>query len=289
MTLVNATSIVQPAFEQGYAVPSINTNGACDEILRAVCEVASEQRAPMILGCYEANAGYRGLDYCANAMRWHAERCDAPIAVHLDHGMSVDGCRQGLDAGFTSVMFDGSKTPLQENLANTKRIVELAAPHGVSVEAEIGELQQLNPDGSMGEVKNLSDADEVQAMADTGIDMLAVGIGNAHGFYKGQPNIRFDLLEQFAQVSRVPLVLHGTTGLADETINRCVSMGMAKVNLGTLIRHRHVEYTADAINTTEHNGHPWRVQQAVKDRLKDHIRHIVDITRSAGRAGELAA
>ena len=119
---------------------------------------------------------------------------------------------------------------------------------------------------------------------ETGIDMLAVGIGNAHGFYRDAPNIRFDLLEKLAAASAVPLVLHGTTGLADDVIRRCISMGMAKANLGTLIRTRCVEFTAQVIGENKHANHPWRVGEAVKDRLKPDIKHILRIAASSGRA-----
>jgi fructose/tagatose bisphosphate aldolase len=127
----------------------------------------------------------------------------------------------------------------------------------------------------------------VAQMTHTGIDMLAVGIGNAHGFYKDAPNIRFDMLEKYAAVSKVPLVLHGSTGLADDVIARCVSMGMAKANLGTLIRTRCVEHTRDVIAENQHKNHPWRVGMAVKDRLKPNIRHMLKVTGSSGHGGEI--
>jgi fructose/tagatose bisphosphate aldolase len=152
----------------------------------------------------------------------------------------------------------------------------------------VGELQKLAADGSVAEVKNLSDPEEVAKISTCGIDMLAVGIGNAHGFYKDAPNIRFDLLEKLAAASKVPLVLHGSTGLADEVIRRCVSMGMAKANLGTLIRTRCVEYMAAVIAEGKHLNHPWRVGQAVKDRLKPEIRHMLQIIGSSGRAKEIS-
>jgi fructose/tagatose bisphosphate aldolase len=125
-------------------------------------------------------------------------------------------------------------------------------------------------------------------MSETGIDMLAVGIGNAHGFYKEAPNIRFDLLEKLATASKVPLVLHGSTGLADDVIRKCVSMGMAKANLGTLIRTRYVQLTQQVIAEYKHGNHPWKVGQAVKDLLKPDIRHMLEITGGAGRAKDLS-
>ena len=220
-------------------------------------------------------------------MCFFAERATVPVAVHLDHGSSFEACIKAMDAGFTSVMIDGSHLPIEQNVALANRVVAIARARGLSVEAEVGELQKLNPDGSVAETKNLSDPADAKLMSQTGIDMLAVGIGNAHGFYKDAPNIRFDLLEKLAAASQVPLVLHGSTGLADDVVTRCVSMGMAKANLGTLIRTRWVEHTAAVIAENQHKNHPWRVGQAVKDRLKSDIRHMLRITGSSGRAGDV--
>src|SRR6478672_3551118 len=272
MPLIDAATLVRHAHRHKYCVVQINTNGGTYDITRAIVEVAEELNAPVILGAYEANLKYRGYEYAAMQMRFFGQRASVPVAVHLDHGGSLDACRQAIDAGFTSVMIDGSHLAIAENLKQTKEVVALAKQKKVSVEGEIGQLQKLNPDGSMPEVKNLSDPAEAKAMSETGIDMLAVGIGNAHGFYKDAPDIRFDLLEKLAAASKVPLVLHGTTGLDDDVVRKCVSMGMAKANLGTLIRTRCVEFTAQVIAAGQHQNHPWRVGQAVKDQLKPLIR-----------------
>ncbi|HEV2293520.1 MAG TPA: class II fructose-bisphosphate aldolase [Tepidisphaeraceae bacterium] len=287
MPLIDAASLVRHAHKNRYCVVQVNTNGGTYDITRAIVEAAEEERAPVILGAYEANLKYRGYAYAAMQMRFFAERASVPIAVHLDHGSSVDACRQAIEAGFTSIMIDGSSLPIEQNIKAAREVVELAKPPGVSVEAEVGELQKLNADGSMSEVKNLSDPDDVYRMSrQTGIDMLAVGIGNAHGFYRDAPNIRFDLLERLAAASAVPLVLHGTTGLADDVVRRCVAMGMAKANLGTLIRTRWVELTAEVLAEGKHQNHPWRVGLAVKDRLKPLIRQMLRVIDSSGRAGE---
>lgn len=288
MSLVNAAVLVRHASAHRYCVVQINTNGGTYDITRAIIEVAEEENAPVILGAYENNLKYRGYEYAAMQMRFFAERARVPVAVHLDHGGSVEACRKAIDAGFTSVMIDGSSLPIEQNIEQCRAVAAISRPREVSVEAEVGELQKLNPDGSMSEVKNLSDPEEVRKLSREGnIDMLAVGIGNAHGFYKDAPNIRFDLLEKLAAASAVPLVLHGSTGLADDVIDRCVKMGMAKANLGTLIRTRWVEHTAAVIAENQHMNHPWRVGQAVKDRLKSDIAHMLRVTGSSGRAKDL--
>jgi ketose-bisphosphate aldolase len=286
MPIVDATTLVRHAAKHKYAVVQINTNGGTYDITRAIIETAEEERSPVILGAYEKNLAYRGYEYAAMQMRYFAQRASVPVAIHLDHGSSVDACQKAIDAGFTSVMIDGSHIPIAENIAIAKQVVAIAHPKNVTVEAEVGELQKLNPDGSMSEVKNLSDPREVERMSrESGIDMLAVGIGNAHGFYKDKPNIRFDLLEKLAAAAApVPLVLHGSTGLEDDVIRRCVAMGMAKANLGTLIRTRYVEFTAQVIAENKHQNHPWKVGQAVKDRLKPDIRHMLQVSGSSGQA-----
>ena len=289
MPLTDTATLVRQAHEHRYCVVQINTNGGTYDITRAIIEAAEEERAPVILGAYEANLKYRGYEYAAMQMRFFAERATIPVAIHLDHGSSVESCQRAIDAGFTSVMIDGSHLLIDPNIRLAQQVVTIAKPRGVSVEAEVGELQKLNPDGSMSEVKNLSSPEEVSRMSrETGIDMLAVGIGNAHGFYRDAPNIRFDLLEQMAVASAVPLVLHGTTGLADDVVRRCVAMGMAKANLGTLIRTRCVEFTVQVIAENKHANHPWRVGEAVKDRLKPDIKHILRVAGSSGRAAAAA-
>ena len=287
MPLTDAATLVRHAAQHRYAVVQINTNGGTYDLTRAIAETADEERAPIIFGAYESNLKYRGYEYAGMQMRFFGQRMKVPAASHLDHGASVDACQSAIDAGFTSVMIDGSHLPIDQNLKQTKEVVALAKPKGISVEGEIGELQKLNADGSMPEVKNLSYPSEAQLMSETGIDMLAVGIGNAHGFYKEAPNIRVDLLEKLAAVSAVPLVLHGSTGLDDDVIQRCIAMGMAKVNLGTLLRVRCVEFTAEVIAENKHMGHPWRVGWAVKDRLKPLVRHILRVSGASGRAKDI--
>lgn len=288
MPLTDAATLVRHAHKNRYAVVQVNTNGGTYDITRAIVEAAEEERSPVILGAYESNLKYRGYEYAAMQMRFFAQRATVAVAVHLDHGGSLGACRQAIDAGFTSVMIDGSHLPIEQNVQAAREVVELAKSRGVSVEAEVGELQKLNPDGSMSEVKNLSSSDDVARMSrETGIDMLAVGIGNAHGFYKDAPNIRFDLLEKLAAASSVPLVLHGSTGLADDVVRRCIAMGMAKANLGTLIRTRCVEFTAAVLAENQHQNHPWRVGLAVKDRLKPLIADMLRVIGSAGRSGDV--
>jgi ketose-bisphosphate aldolase len=278
MPLTQCTPLALRALEEGWAIPQINTNGATYGIIRAIIETAERENAPVILGAYAANAAYRGLEYCGLSMRFFAKRARVPVAIHLDHGTSVDVCREALDAGFTSVMYDGSQLPIQHNITDTQQVVDLAARSGASVEAEVGQLG-----GQKGE--NLSDPGEVARMCEeTAVDLLAVGIGTSHGFYDTEPDVRLDLLSQLSEISSIPLVLHGTTGLSDETVRQCIERGISKVNVGTLIRTRYVEHTRNVIDDTDHAGHPWRVSRRAMERLKNEVRYVLELTGSCGRA-----
>src|SRR3982750_1193913 len=139
MPLSDSASLVREAHRNKYAVVQINTNGGTYDLTRAIFEVAEEEKSPVILGAYEANLGYRGYEYAAMQMCFFAERASVPIAVHLDHGASIDACMKAMDAGFTSVMIDGSHLPIEQNVALASRVVAVARARGVSVEAEVGE------------------------------------------------------------------------------------------------------------------------------------------------------
>jgi fructose-bisphosphate aldolase class II/tagatose 1,6-diphosphate aldolase GatY/KbaY len=276
--------MTQAAYRGGYAVAQLNTNGGDYALARAILEAAEESRSPIILGVYENNAQYAGYRYIARSLEMLAEEHapSVPVAVHLDHGGSFDSCVQAVRAGFTSVMYDGSKRPLSENIEESSRVSALANAAGVSMEAELGHLLtgEVDPDNP-----NLVSVDDVRAFTGAvSVDLLAVAIGNSHGFYKGTPKLNMRRLEEVRSATSVPLVLHGTTGLSDDQIRDCVSLGMAKVNLGTVLRTSHVEYTKNFIETLDHQGHPWRVAKAVKDALKADCLRFLDLVGSAGKA-----
>jgi ketose-bisphosphate aldolase len=219
------------------------------------------------------------------------------VGVHLDHGQNIEAVEEAVELGYTSVMIDYSTKPLEENIKATSRVIAAARNRGVSVEAELGELQRNQGAGAGGSAgggagaasaaENLVDPRHVeQFLSEAPVDMLAVGIGNAHGFYKGTPNIRLDLLQEVNKVSGgTPLVLHGTTGIPPETVKACISNGMAKINFGTAVRVGFIDYlTAGANGEFEHKGHIWRLCRYAKDRVKEDIRTIIRLTGSAGRA-----
>lgn len=289
MSIVDSRSLASDAGKGNYAVAAINTQGGNYDILRAIVEVAEEERSPVILAAYEGNLEYYGFEWFGEYARWVAARATVPVALHLDHSHSVDAVLHAVRNGFTSVMIDYSTHPLAENIQVTKEVIRIARPLGISVEAEIGELQRIDEGSAAPENKNMVNPDDVSAfLAECRPDLLAIGIGNAHGFYKGTPDIRIDLLERVHALDRdLPLVLHGTTGIPDATVRECIANGIAKVNYGTIIRHRFLDHFKEGLEgTVEHKGHIWKVARYAKDQTKEEIRKIIRLVGSNGKAGQ---
>ena len=286
MPLVPASVLVQHAHRNKYAVVQVNTNGGTYDITRAIVEVAEELR-PGDPRRVRKNLKYRGYEYAAHAdaiFRRARRPCRSRFTRSWINRRRVPNKRSTPDS--LSVMIDGSHLPIDQNIELAKQVVAISRPKNITVEAEVGELQKLNPDGSMSEVKNLSDPQEVSRMSrETGIDMLAVGIGTRTGFTRMRRTSRSICSRTRRRISKVPLVLHGSTGLADDVIARCVSMGMAKANLGTLIRTRCVEYTAEVIAEKQ----AWRSSVARRaggegSSSSRDIAHMLAVTgRPAGR------
>lgn len=233
MALVSAKEMLLTARKEGYAVAQININNL--EWIKSVLETVEELKSPVILGVSEGAAKYMG-GY-KNVMAMVREVHDfynvtVPVAVHLDHG-SYEGAHKALEAGFTSIMFDGSHLPFEENLAKTKEIVEKAHAVGVSVEAEVGSIGG-EEDGVVG-TGEIADIEESRAIAATGVDMFAAGIGNIHGQYPANwEGLDFEVLAEIQKATnQIPLVLHGGTGIPGDMIQRSISLGVSKINVNT--------------------------------------------------------
>jgi fructose-bisphosphate aldolase class II len=221
------------ARKEGYGVAQININNL--EWIKAVLTTVEELKSPVILGVSEGAAKYMGGYKTVMAMvreLYAFYNMTVPVAVHLDHG-TYEGAYKALNAGFTSIMFDGSHYPFEENLAKTIEIVAACHAKGVSVEAEVGSIGG-EEDGVIG-MGEVADPKECAAIAATGVDMFAAGIGNIHGKYPANwPGLRFDVLETVSSVTGgVPLVLHGGTGIPAHMVQKAISMGVAKINVNT--------------------------------------------------------
>ena len=275
---------MQRARAGGYAIPAINTQGGCYDIIMAVCRAAQEMRSPVILAHYAATGAYSGHDFFVNVARFCAAKVDVPVSIHLDHGDGFALCMEALRLGFTSLMIDGSALPVAENAALTQRVCDVARCFGVPVEAEIGELQRLGPDGVPVGRRNVADPEQVRAFLQLcHPDTLAVGIGNAHGFYASRPDIRLDVLEAVRSFCDLPLVLHGCTGMSEQVVRDAVRLGVAKINFGTEVRYKYLEHRKEGLQT-QHDGHSWKVSQYASGALVEDIKRIIALSGSEGRA-----
>jgi len=282
--IVTAAELMADAREKKYAVPAINTQGGNYDIVRACIEAAEEVGSPMMVAMYVANVHHYGMEWFAETSKFLGGNSTKPVVLHLDHGDTFENCCKAVKYGFTSVMLDCSHDSIDDNIAKTNEVVRMAHSTGVSVEAEVGELQRLDAGAEVKENQNLANVDDVQKfVGNCQPDMLAVGIGNAHGFYKGEPNIRLDVLQDIRNITDIPLVLHGSTGMAEDIVKEAIDIGICKINFGTLIRHKYMEFYKEGIDTLDHNAHSWMVAQYAVNKLKDVVKDIIELSGSAGR------
>ena len=231
--LVSAKEMLQKAKAGHYAVGQFNINNL--EWTKAIFTAAEETKSPVILGVSEGAGkymcGYKTVVGMVNGML-EEMNITVPVALHLDHG-SYDGCMKCIEAGFSSVMFDGSHYPIEENIAKTKELVAICAEKGLSLEAEVGAIGG-EEDGVVG-MGECADPNECKMVADLGVDFLAAGIGNIHGKYPANwQGLSFETLDAIQQLTGdLPLVLHGGTGIPDDMIKRAIDLGVSKINVNT--------------------------------------------------------
>ena len=231
--LVSAKDMLTKAREGGYAVGQFNINNL--EWTKSILLTAQEMNSPVILGVSEGAgkymAGFKVVAAMVKAMI-EEQNITVPVALHLDHG-TYEGCMKCIEAGFSSIMFDGSHYPIAENVEKTTELVRIAHEKGMSIEAEVGAIGG-EEDGVIGNGE-CADPKECKAIADLGVDMLAAGIGNIHGKYPANwPGLSFETLEAVkAEVGSIPLVLHGGTGIPEDMIKKAISLGVAKINVNT--------------------------------------------------------
>lgn len=231
MPLVNMSTLLSKAREGGYAVGSFSI--ANMEMVLGVLKAVEETKSPAILQIAEVRLNHSPLEIIGPLMVAAARNASVPVAVHFDHGKTTEKIRQALDIGFTSVMFDGSHLPFEENVRQTAAVKQLAAEYGADCEGEIGCVGG-SEDGSEDIAINCtSPAQALEFYEKTKVDALAVAIGNAHGNYKQVPKLRFDILEQTASLVGAPLVLHGGTGILPDDFRKCISLGINKINIAT--------------------------------------------------------
>jgi len=231
MSLVTAKEILVPARREGRAIGAFNI--ANFETGVAVVEAAEAEKRPVIIQVYQRLMGGHHIDALAAMMLCLAKNSSVPVAIHLDHGASLDQVKLALELGFTSVMFDGSVLPIEENIKQTREAVKMAAKRGASVEAEIGHV----PLSGEKDIPLPTPEEVADFVAKTGVDSLAVAVGTVHGYYKGEPKIDLELGRKAGKAVSIPLVLHGGSGTPEATVRSLVKSGFAKVNVATEFQH----------------------------------------------------
>jgi fructose-bisphosphate aldolase, class II len=284
MPLVNMREMLQEARRGRYAVGAFNIVDY--NSLRATVEAAEELAAPVIVQTSAKTVVHWGPHAIVTWTRLLAEKSAVPVALHLDHCKDLALIERCIEAGWTSVMIDASSLPFEENLAMTRKVVQMARPGGVSVEAELGEI------GGVEEDKIVSDADARLAdpakaehfCREVAIDCLAPAIGTAHGIYKGEPKIAFDRLEEIARRVSLPLALHGGTGLSTEVFRRCICLGCSKVNISTQLKHSFVDEFVSLNRADPNQYEPLKYISAQFKKFQADVASNIEIFGTAGSA-----
>lgn len=284
MSLVNMKEMLNAAKKGGYAVGAFNILDFTST--KAVIEVAEDLAAPVII----QTSAKTVIFWSSSAiMSWVTElvkTSKVPIALHLDHCKDLSLIAECIDAGWSSVMIDASSRPFDENLSLSKQVVEMARPKDVTVEAELGAIVGVEDDIHVKE-QDAHLADPKQAIrfcAEVKPDCFAPAIGTAHGVYKGEPKIAYELLEEVAVKTAIPLALHGGTGLADDVFKKCISLGCAKVNISTQLKYAFIDGFVDYHNAHHTEYNPLKVIGAQFDELKTGIMENINLFGGAGKA-----
>ena len=229
--LVNLNEVLKKAQKGKYAVGLFNTTDT--DMLQAVIEAAEESNSPVILGTAEVLLPYGELKLIAPSVIAAAKRAKVPVVVHYDHGLTFDRCIEALKLGFSSIMFDGSAKPYEQNIAETREMVKIAHAFGATVEGEIGHVGEAAKEDNLLTDMYTTPEEAKAYLEATGVDALAVAIGSAHGVYKKKPMLNIERLKEISSAVKVPLVLHGGSGLSDDDFKNTIRNGIAKVNIFT--------------------------------------------------------
>ena len=309
MPLVTTTEMFRKAYDGGYAIGAFNVNNM--EIIQGIVEAATEENAPLILQVSAGARKYANTVYLKKMVGAAVETSGLPIALHLDHGDSFALCKDCVDSGFTSVMIDASAHPFAENISITKQVVEYAHDHGVVVEAELGKLAGVEDDVKV-DAKDASytDPDQVQEFVEkTGVDSLAIAIGTSHGAFKfkGQPKLRFDILEEVGRrLPGFPIVLHGASsvpqeyvklinqyggnmpgaqGVPEEMLRKAATMAVCKINIDSDLRLAVTATIREHFALNPSHFDPRQYLGPARDAVRKVVRHkIVDVLGCNGKA-----
>jgi len=279
--LVTSSEMLNKAREGGYAVGAFNVENM--EMVQSAIEAAEELNAPILLQTTPSTVKYAGLDLYYSMVATQAAKAKVPVALHLDHGSSFALCAQALRAGYTSIMIDGSKLPLEENIALTRKVVEMCEPAGIPVEGEIGRVGGKEDDTECEEAGYTIPEEAVRFERETGLSSMAVGVGTAHGVYKTKPVLNTHLIQQLRGMLTVPMVLHGASGLSDEAIRECIHNGICKVNFATELRIAYTKGVREVL-TDSSVFDPKAFGRVGRERVREAVKYRVLTCGCDGKA-----
>ncbi len=283
MTLVSSKKLLKDAQKGGYAVGAFNAENM--EMVQAVVAAAEAKRSPVIIQTTPGTLKYADTDMFTAMAQAAAENADVPVVMHLDHGDSFDTAMKAFRSGYTSIMIDGSHSPFEENIALSSSVADVCRPVGVNVEAELGKVGGKEDDLDGGEGAGLTVPSEAKEFVDrTGIDSLAVAIGTAHGIYKGEPHVDVERLKEIREVVDIPLVLHGTSGVPDDTVRECIAAGICKVNYATDLRIAFSNGVKKVLAEDPDIFDPKKYGKAGRDEVQKYVEQKMDVVGSTGRA-----
>lgn len=283
MSLVSSKQVLKDAQEGGYAVGAFNAENM--EMVQAIIAAAVAKRSPVIIQTTPGTLKYADTKMFKAMAEAAASEADVPVVMHLDHGDSFNTAMKAFRNGYTSIMIDGSHSPFEENIALSKAVADVARPVGVNVEAELGKVGGKEDDLDGGAGGGMTDPAEAKEFVErTGIDSLAVAIGTAHGIYKGEPKVDVDRLARIREVVDIPLVLHGTSGVPDDTVKACIEHGICKVNYATDLRIAFSKGVKKVLAENPDVFDPKKYSAAGRDEVQKYVEQKMDVLGSTGKA-----
>lgn len=283
MSLVTTKELLLNAQKNGYAVGAFNVENM--EMVQAVVAAAEELKSPVIMQTTPSTVKYADLAYFYANAKVAAEMASVPVVMHLDHGNSFELVMRAYRTGYTSIMIDGSHETYEDNIKVSKAVADACHPGGVPVEAELGKVGGKEDDLDGGEGDPYTDPQEAaEFVKRTGVDSLAVAIGTAHGVYKGEPKLDLDRLSEIRKVVDIPLVLHGTSGVPDETVKECVKRGICKVNYATDLRIAFSKGVKAVMTADPNVFDPKKYNAAGREEVKKYVMQKMLVVGSNGRA-----
>lgn len=281
--IINSNYWLQRAQKEGFAVPAFNFHNL--ETVQVILDTSKRMESPVILAGTPGTYGYGGASELLNLVDAAARVRNMQVVVHLDHHHDLDDIHNKVRLGIRSAMVDGSALPIEENIALTRKAVEICHQYGCSVEAEIGQLVGQEDDLIVESViEPYTNPDEaVRLVKETGIDSLAIAIGTAHGLYKEEPKLDFDRLEKIASMVSIPLVLHGASGVSVKDVQRCISLGITKVNVATELKITYADALKQVLEENPSANDPRVYNELPKKAMAEIVEQKIIMCKSAGK------